>query len=74
MAYKALGNNSYLDLIRADMAEMLNLQASKLLHERTLMEPEGGLKRSAKDLEAIQRAYYTISLRLNELLDKYNIK
>jgi len=69
MTYKAKGNNSHIDTIRADMAEMLNLQASKFLHERTLMESTV----TSKKLESIQRAYSTISLRLNELLDKYNI-
>lgn len=70
MSYKAKGNNSHLDSIRADIAEMLDLQASKLLHERTLMNPMG---QQAANLESIQRAYSTISLRLIELLDKYNI-
>lgn len=71
MSYKAKGNNSHLDFIRADIAEMLNLQASKLLHERMLMEPPNHL--SKEKLETIQRAHSTISLRLIELLDKYNI-
>jgi hypothetical protein len=68
MSYKAKGNNSALDEIRRDMAEMLNLQASKLLHERTLMNPE-----KHKNLESIHRAHLTISSRFNELLDKYSI-
>jgi hypothetical protein len=70
MVYKAKGNNSHLDSIRADIAEMLNLQANKLLHERTLMNPIG---QQEKNLESIHRAHLTISARLNELLDKYNI-
>ncbi len=70
MSYKAKGNNSHLDSIRADIAEMLNLQASKLLHEKTLMNPMG---QQAANLESIQRAHSTISTRLIELLDKYNI-
>ena len=68
MTYKAKGNNSALDEIRRDMAEMLNLQASKLLHERTLMNPEGH-----KNIESIERAYATISDRFKELRDKYSI-
>lgn len=71
MSYKAKVNNSCLDSIRADIAEMLNLQASKLLHGRTLMGSNEGV--SGEKLESIQRAHSTISLRLIELLDKYNI-
>ena len=70
MAYKIKGSTSFLDTIRADMAETLNLQANKSMHERTLMYPEGG---NDEQLAQIQRAYLTISMRLNELLDKYNI-
>jgi len=71
MTYHVKGNNSCLDSIRADIAEMLNLQASKILHERTLIEATS--RTPKQKIEGVQRAYSTISDRLTELLDKYNI-
>ena len=70
MAYYACGSNSCLDSIREDIAEILNLQELKLLHERALMDGD----KTVPQLESLQRAHHTVSLRLIELLDKYNIK